>query len=134
MKKLQLIRNLKILYPRTDEDYNLLLELGCPMTKIDVDYFPTLRTFLPKSVKVSVTEFSVLQAQMVIDLQKKFKHEVELLGNSVVLSYPKELNEATLEKAMSAIRFWYRKHFITLSPTVKKSGKTTKMSLQKSLL
>lgn len=132
--KLNLIRNSKLIYPQAVEDHELLTKLGAPFRCITPDYMPVFNGWLPKGVKVKITELSVLEAAMLKRLKARFDHDAEINERNIVLSYPKNADEAHIEKAVCALRVWYRPHFIILTPNVKRSGKLVKTVLEKNLV
>lgn len=130
---LHLIRNGSIFFPREEDDHTILYELGIPVNKFGVDYYPALMRFLPKTHAVKLHDFSSEEDDMRKRFVKRWKHEIEITHRSIVLTYPKTVPFQEVEKYTDALKKWYRKHFITLALVTKRSGgRTVKTTLTKS--
>jgi hypothetical protein len=130
---LKIVRNGQLVYPASDSDYEILLSYGVPMHNMTADFLPTLLTYLPSKVKRTVVRFDELEASMLERFKEKWKHEVSLTVKSVTLTYPRDTQEALVEKAIVSLRRWYRGHFYLLSSEEKRAGKSVKTVLTKTL-
>lgn len=132
---LTLVRQGALLYPSTDDDYDILSGLGIPLNALSADFSPALLTFLPSNIKTRVRKFDELENEMLDRFKAKWKHGVSITPKAVVLTHPKDIKPETLEKAIASLKKWYRGHFIGLEFTgTRGSGVDRKTSLLKSQL
>lgn len=130
---LTLVRNGGLIYPRTDSDYEVLLNLGIPANNLTADFIPSLLNYLPSNVKHTIVKFDELEEQMIERFESRWKREVNFTAKAVTLVYSKDTTETLVEKAVTSLRKWYRGHFYRLEASEKRSGRSTKLVLTKSL-
>jgi hypothetical protein len=130
---LTLVRNVGLLYPHKDADYDVLSGMGIPLNNLSSDFSPTLLTYLSSAAKVTVLKFDHLEAEMLERFRAKWDHDVSITNKAVILEYPKTVRHSHLEKALVSLKKWYRNHFITLEATEKRAGKNRKTILAKTL-
>jgi hypothetical protein len=128
-----LVRNSSILYPHTDKDFDHLSKLGTPIRKIDDAYLPVLREFA-SGIKFHIVSLTDLEATMLSKFKNLWPHEVELTSKNITLMLPRSTPEPLIEKAVNALKKWYREHFIILEQVTKRSGKTIKIVLVKKVV
>jgi hypothetical protein len=126
-----LVRNLSVLYPHTDKDYEHLEQLGTPIRHIDVAYMPTLRAFARSTTTFNIILLSDLEEKMMVKFNSYWPHGSELSDKSITLTCPRMTADALIDKAVSALKKWYRNHFIQLEQVTKRGGKTTRIVLVK---
>jgi hypothetical protein len=128
-----LVKNGTVLYPFTESDYEILQSLNCPLTHLTQDFLPLLKTYAKKAgVTVNLIDFDPIEADMfATKVSPRWKHGLTVTQNAVVLTYPKEQNEQTVDNLVNALKRWYRKHYVTFDVQIKRTAKKVIVTLKK---
>jgi hypothetical protein len=127
-RTLCLVRQKRILYPKSLSDYELLCSLGVPFYKLDADYLASLRSRLTcKKVGLEIVSYEEIVQSMLSLIQSSWEFGfAEMAAGSFKLTVPnKRSARARAQKLVDALKSFYRRHLSVLEIQVRKGQKST---------
>lgn len=132
MTKMTLVRNRGLVYPRADEDFQVLKQLKVPINNLSTDFLPILAALCHQNkVKIEMIHFEILEDAMLLKVAQRWPHLVTSTSKLVTTTFPKTTKLDTAEKMMAALRSWYERHYIQTEVVVKRKAKTITVELLK---
>lgn len=132
---LRLVRNGKILYTPTLDDYNLCCEMKVPLTKISQDMMPLLSSRCKKNkVGIKVYPFEEVEQHKHKKIKKKWKHGFEIDGDTINIDIPKK--KSVFKQAQSlveAISNFYGRNMFDVAVSNRKYPSKIRFVIEKSL-
>jgi hypothetical protein len=119
-------RKLKIAYPKSSADFQLLKKLGLSIKFCKLDFLPLLKVAaLDKKVRITIEDFDELEAKALSSLQTKWPGSTEASKKAILLRCPRDDEHFALMKSVrqSLTRF-YQGHGLKLDYSIKRGAKT----------
>lgn len=130
-KTISLVFNSHFLYPKTEEDYAVLSDLGIPLRTISLDMLPSLKV-VAHEYKFVTEQLSALEQKIIPKFKERWKNEIIITDKSIVLTCPRATPEDHRNVAIENLKKWYDRHFIHLEASIKKINGTYRITLYKS--
>lgn len=127
-----LVQHESTLYPKTDDDYQILKGVGIPLSSIEADFMSLLeRVCKLHKLHFNIFSFSDLESSMFEKASAEFPYEITLSNSALILKAPRKVKEKKLDGFVQKLQRWYSKHSIVLDVQHKRTAKTIKLTLTK---
>jgi hypothetical protein len=129
---LNLVKNkkLKIAYPKSSADFEILKKIGLSVKFCKLDFLPLLRVAaLNKKVSICIEDFEVLETRALASLQKKWPGGFELSKKGLILRCPRDdIHLALMKSVRLSLTKFYQGHGLKLDYVIKRGAKTVSVT------
>ena len=123
MQVITFIKNGTFLYPKDDDDYEILRQAKCPTNLLDTDYFKTFELFLKqKNIKTEVFDFDSVHKAMLRKLRDTNNLIILKTAKGIKIS-GEPVSHKSLQKLVEKLTKWYKLNYYNADVSLRSSKK-----------
>jgi hypothetical protein len=129
MQVITFVKNNNFLYPKEDDDYEILRQSKCPTNLLDADYFKTFELFLKqKSIKIEIIDFDTLHKSMLRKLRDAYSLTIIKTNRGIKIS-GEPLGSKRLDSLSNKLTKWYKLHYYNADTSLRSNKKGFSLSI-----
>lgn len=129
MKSITFIRNADYVYPRNDDDYELLRQEKFPTNTLTIDYFKTLEVYLKtKDFKINILHFDSVHKEMLRSLRDKYNLNILKTTNGLKIT-GEPISLKSLNALKEKLHKWYKLHYYLVDIQPKLTTKSFSLTI-----
>jgi hypothetical protein len=127
------VKNGPVLYPRSEQDYQITVAIGVPTFKIAQTFWPALVHRLEqRKAKVRVSSFEDEHEKVLATIQDKWPTGIIVSGRTVSLEAAKgKQSQRQLLNLVTALQEFYQRHLFKVEVTTRRFPKKIRYQLER---